>query len=84
MPQSENRSKDSWMRKAAYLYIDGFKNMGRLGKMLWIIILIKLFVFFVILKLFFFPNYLNTNFETEQERADHVTNELIDVINKNK
>ena len=84
MPQSENRSKDSWMRKAAYLYIDGFKNMGRLGKMLWIIILIKLFVFFVILKLFFFPNYLNTNFETEQERVDHVTNELIDVINKNK
>lgn len=84
MSQSENRSKDSWMRKAAYLYIDGFKNMGRLGKMLWIIILIKLFVFFVVLKLFFFPNYLNTNFETEQERADHVTNELIDVINKNK
>ncbi len=84
MPQSENRSKDSWMRKAAYLYIDGFKNMGRLGKMLWVIILIKLFVFFVILKLFFFPNYLNTNFETEQERVDHVTNELIDVINKNK
>ena len=84
MSQSENRSQDSWMRKAAYLYLDGFKNMGRLGKMLWIIILIKLFVFFVVLKLFFFPNYLNTNFETEQERADHVTNELIDVINKNK
>ncbi len=84
MSQSGNSKKHSWMRKAAYLYIDGFRNMGKLGKTLWIIILIKLFIFFVILKLFFFPNYLNTNFETEQERADHVTNELIDVINKNK
>jgi len=27
---------------------------------------------FVILKLFFFPNYLNTNFTTDAERADHV------------
>lgn len=83
MPQ-ENNKKSCWIRKAVYLYIDGFKNMGRLGKMLWVIILIKLFIFFVILKLFFFPNYLNTNFETEQERVDHVTNELIDVVNKNK
>lgn len=83
MPQ-ENNKESCWIRKAVYLYIDGFKNMGRLGKMLWVIILIKLFIFFVILKLFFFPNYLNTNFETEQERVDHVTNELIDVVNKNK
>lgn len=27
---------------------------------------------FFILKLFFFPNYLNTNFETDEQRADHV------------
>lgn len=82
MPNPENVKKESWMHRAAYLYIDGFKNMGRLGKTLWIIILIKLFIFFVVLKLFFFPNFLKTNFETEQERADHVTKELINVINK--
>ena len=29
------------------------------GRTLWILILIKLFVMFVILKIFFFPQYLN-------------------------
>jgi hypothetical protein len=52
-------------------YRDGFKQMT-IGKQLWKIILIKLFVMFAILKLFFFPNYLNTNFETDQEKANHV------------
>ena len=35
-------------------YIDGFRSMT-LGKTLWTIILIKLFVMFFIIKLFFFP-----------------------------
>ncbi len=52
-------------------YRDGFKQMV-IGKQLWKIILIKLFVMFVILKLFFFPNYLNTKFETDEEKANHV------------
>ena len=52
-------------------YRDGFKQMV-IGKQLWKIILIKLFVMFAILKLFFFPDYLNTNFETDQEKANHV------------
>lgn len=39
------------------LYYDGFRNM-RLGKTLCTIILIKLFIMFVILKIFFFPNFL--------------------------
>jgi len=42
------------------------------GRVLWKIILLKLFVLFVILKLFFFPNYLNTHFNTDEERANHV------------
>ena len=35
-------------------YYDGFRSMT-VGKKLWIIILIKLFIMFVILKIFFFP-----------------------------
>lgn len=31
---------------------------------------------FAVLKLFFFPNYLKTNFDTDQQRADHVINQL--------
>ncbi len=55
---------------------DGFRNMT-VGRSLWAVALIKLFIMFGILKLFFFPNYLNKNFDTEQEKADHVINELI-------
>lgn len=56
-------------------YYEGFKGMT-VGKTLWIIILIKLFIMFAILKLFFFPNYLNTNFKTDEERSKHVIEEL--------
>ena len=52
-------------------YLQGFRSMT-LGRTLWMIILLKLFVMFFILKLFFFPNYLNNRFETDAERADYV------------
>ncbi|NDP21798.1 MAG: DUF4492 domain-containing protein [Paludibacter sp.] len=61
-------------------YRDGFKNMT-VGKTLWIIILIKLFIMFVILKTFFFPNYLNTNFNNDESKANHVRQELINKSN---
>ena len=56
-------------------YVDGFRNMT-LGKTLWTIILIKLFIMFFVLKLFFFFNFLNANFNTDEERAEHVGMEL--------
>jgi len=52
-------------------YRDGFCRMT-LGRTLWKIILIKLVVMFGVLKLFFFQDYLNTTFETDKQRADHV------------
>lgn len=56
-------------------YREGFRRMT-LGKTLWKIILIKLVVMFAVLKLFFFPNYLKTNFTTDQQRADHVIEQI--------
>lgn len=56
-------------------YRDGFKGMV-LGKKLWAIIFIKLFVMFFFLKLFFFPNYLNTNFETSEEKGNYVLDQI--------
>ncbi len=47
-----------------------------IGKTLWAIILIKLFIMFAILRLFFFPNYLNSNFENDEERSNHVIENL--------
>ncbi len=56
------------------LYADGFKHM-RLGRVLWTIILIKLFVIFVILKLFFFPDVLKQKAHGSDE-ANYVAGEL--------
>jgi len=56
-------------------YRDGFRGMV-LGKKLWKIILIKLFVMFLILKLFFFPNYLNTKFQTDEEKGNYVLEQI--------
>jgi len=56
-------------------YYEGFRSMT-VGRTLWAIILIKLFVMFVILKIFFFPNYLKSNFKTDEERGNHVIEQL--------
>jgi len=57
-------------------YMDGFRSM-KLGKTLWTLILIKLFIMFVILKMFFFPRYLN-QFDSMSEKEEYVSKELID------
>lgn len=56
-------------------YYEGFREMT-LGKTLWAIILIKLAIMFLVMKLFFFPNFLKTKFDTDEERADYVIDEL--------
>lgn len=58
-------------------YVEGFRDM-KLGKTLWGIILIKLFIMFFILRLFFFPNFLNSHTESEDEKNEYVGNELIE------
>jgi len=63
-------------RKIWLFYYEGFRQMT-LGKKLWIIILIKLFIFFIILRLIFFPNFLKSKFKTDQERGDYVREQLI-------
>jgi flagellar basal body-associated protein FliL len=50
----------------------------KLGRTLWAIILIKLFVIFVVLKLFFFPNFLKQHAE-EGHEADYVATQLLDI-----
>ncbi len=57
-------------------YVDGFKEMSPRGRKLWIIILIKLFVMFAILKPFFFPKTLE-KFETEEEKVEFIEQQLI-------
>lgn len=49
--------KRGFIYRVFYLYYDGFRSMT-LGKTLWLVILIKLFIMFFVLKLFFFPNFI--------------------------
>lgn len=50
----------------------------KVGKQLWLIVIVKLFIMFFILKLFFFPNLLKKKFDTDEERGAHVQEQLID------
>ncbi len=68
-------SKQNIFRRVLDFYITGFKTMTW-GKQLWVIILVKLFIMFAVLKAFFFPNFLNTNFETDTEKSNHVIEQL--------
>ena len=68
--------KDSFLYRAFDLYYDGFRNMT-LGKTLWLIIAIKLFIMFAILKVFFFPNYIGQHAESGEE-DDFVASELVE------
>ena len=45
------------IRRIVRFYVDGFREMT-VGRTLWAIILLKLFIMFAILKLFFFPDLL--------------------------
>lgn len=61
--------------KVWQFYADGFRSMT-LGRTLWLIILVKLFIMFFILRLFFFPNYLNSS-ATDGDKEGYVGRELI-------
>jgi hypothetical protein len=65
----------SMIKRVINFYYEGFKNMT-IGKTLWLIILIKLFVMFFVLKIFFFPNHLG-RFDKPDEKQNYVLNELI-------
>ncbi len=58
------------------LYADGFRHMT-LGRTLWAVILIKLFIIFAILKVFFFPNFLKEH-APEGGESDYVASEIIE------
>lgn len=63
-------------------YRDGFRKMT-VGKTLWKIILVKLLIMFGVLKLFFFPDFLQTQFANDQQRADHVVEQLTGLAEDN-
>jgi uncharacterized membrane protein len=67
----------SFLNRIFHFYYDGFRGMSGWGRRVWIIILIKLFIMFAILKIFFFQDFLNKNFDNNKDRSEHVINQLI-------
>jgi hypothetical protein len=57
------------------LYYDGFVNM-KVGKTLWLLIALKLFIMFAVMKWLFFPNIMQENFQTDQERSSYILEQL--------
>jgi len=63
-------------RKIFSFYYDGFRNLSFTSRKLWLIIFIKLFIMFAVLKIFFFPDFLKTKFKTNSERSNYVIEQL--------
>ena len=64
------------IKKIFDFYINGFRSMTT-GKYLWIIILIKLFIMFAVLKVFFFKSEFS-QYDTHEEKRRHVNEQLIE------
>ncbi len=58
-------------------YYEGFSNISVWGRKVWIIILIKLFIMFAILRIFFFQDFLKENYDNDKQRSEYVLDQLI-------
>ncbi len=61
--------------KATDFYIQGIKSMT-LGKTLWKIIAVKLFIILFVFKVFFFPDILDKFYKNDSQKAQHVLDVL--------
>ena len=64
-----------FLKKIWNFYRTGFSEMT-VGKTLWIIILIKLFIMFFVLKMFFFKNDLR-DCRTDEEKSNKVIENIL-------
>ncbi|MBQ2208427.1 MAG: DUF4492 domain-containing protein [Prevotella sp.] len=68
-------NKKSFLYRVFDLYYDGFRHMT-LGKTLWAVIIVKLAVIFLVLKLFFFPDFIKQHAE-EGKESDFVATQIL-------
>lgn len=71
-------NRNSILYRIFDLYYDGFRQMT-LGKTLWAVILIKLFIIFVVLKFFFFPDYIGHHAKKGQE-SEFVSTQVLNRV----
>lgn len=66
-----------YLRRIWNFYYEGFRDLSWWGRRAWIIIIIKLFIIFAILKVFFFPDFLENKFNNDGEKGEYVMDQLI-------
>ncbi|NPA11558.1 MAG: DUF4492 domain-containing protein [Epsilonproteobacteria bacterium] len=70
-------------KRILFFYIDGFKNLSDLGRKLWVIIIIKLVVIFVVIKAFFFPT-LSSKIKSKQAQQELYIKQLTKITTTTK
>ena len=63
-------------KKIFQFYVDGFKGQSKVSRRLWLIIIIKLFIMFAILKIFFFRDFLDSKDLSKKEKSEFIINNL--------
>ena len=72
---NENRESRNVFVRIYRFYYEGFRTMTW-GRQVWLVILIKLFIMFLILKMFFFRDFLGERFQSEEEKSEYVLEQL--------
>lgn len=70
------RFRRTFVYRLATMYRDGYRNHPLARTLFWLI-LIKVAILLLVFKLWLMPNYLNSNFDTDEEKAASVRNTLI-------
>jgi hypothetical protein len=74
--ETGRKNSTSLVERVFRFYYEGFSNMSSWGRKVWTIIIIKLFIMFFILKIFFFPDFLKKNYENDAQRSEYVLDQL--------
>lgn len=64
------------LRRVWNIYYDGLRHLPFWARIVCMIVIVKLLIMFLVFKLCFMPNYLNSHYTTDQEKSDYIFNEL--------
>ncbi|MBQ9469589.1 MAG: DUF4492 domain-containing protein [Bacteroidales bacterium] len=64
------------LKRIWLFYYEGFSSMTSMGRALWVLIIVKLFVMFVVLRVFFFKPAL-AKYDTPEAKSQAVIENLV-------
>lgn len=73
----------SFVKRVFRFYYEGFCDMSSWGRKVWLIIIIKLFIMFAVLKVLFFPDFLKKMYDNDKQRGEYVMDQLLKTSENN-